>query len=100
MCAFNLGVVKAIVADVIMGYHAKNQTKQPVMRQKGNHSDFSLDEFITQTIQYHARNQNRVKIIQLNFGSFDAVPPSINILLAKQKEVSHCYNRFLLDSIV
>lgn len=91
----NSGAVKAIVADVIMGYHGKNQTKQPVMRQQNNQSDFSLDEFITQTIKYHARNTN-VKIIKLNFTSFDAVPPSISILLAKQKEVSHCFNRLLV----
>lgn len=91
----NSGAVKAIVADVIMGYHGKNQTKQPVMRQQNNQSDFSLDEFITQTIKYHARNKN-VKIIKLNFTSFDAVPPSISILLAKQKEVSHCFNRLLV----
>lgn len=94
----NSGGVKAIVADVIMGYYGKNQTKQPIIHQKNNQSDFSLDEFITQTIQFHAKNKNHAKIIKLNFGSFDAVPQSITILLAKQREVSH-YNRiaFYLD---
>lgn len=85
----NTGKAKAIVADVIMGYHGKNQIKQPIMRQKSNRSDFSLDEFIAQTIQYHLQNKNHVKIIKLNFVSLDVVPQSIDILSAKQKEVCH-----------
>lgn len=82
------GCVGAIVADVVMGYHKNNQTKKPIMRQANNKSDFSLEEFIAETInQYHTRNRNNIKIIKLNFDSFDAVPQSINTLMAKQNEV-------------
>lgn len=96
---FISGGVKAIVADVILGNHGKNQTKQPVMRQTNNQSDFSFDEFITQTIAYHVKNKNRVKIIKLNFVSLDVVPKSIDILLANQKKVRHHhYIHFYLKS--
>lgn len=57
------------------------------MRQGNNRSDFSLDEFIAETIQYHARNRNNIKIIKLNFDSFDVVPQSLSALLANQSEV-------------
>lgn len=84
---FKSGNVIAIVADVIMGFHKNNQTIKPIMRQKNNKSDFSLDEFITATIQYHGRNRRNIKIIKLNFDSIDSVTQSINILSTKQSEV-------------
>lgn len=97
MLNVKLGDVKAIVADVIMGYHGNNQTKKPIMRQTNNRSDFSLDEFLTETIQYHVRNRNNIKIIKLNFDSFDVVPQSIDILLAKQREVCFKILIFILN---
>lgn len=100
---------KAIVADVIMGTHNKKKDqdisenipiiethkkyqdkteKTPIILQEnGDTSDFSLLEFITETIEYHKKNAQNTKIIKFNFFSMEAVHESINILLDKRREV-------------
>lgn len=78
---------QAVVANVIMGYHKGSFVAEPVIDQVGTTSDFSLDEFITQTIEYHNKNAQNAKIIQLNFSTVKALRESIFILLNKRKEV-------------
>lgn len=70
-----------------MGYHKGSFEEDPVIDQIGPTSNFSLDEFMTQTIEYHNKNAQHVKIIQLNFSTTKALRKSIDILLVKQKEV-------------
>lgn len=57
------------------------------MDQKRPTSDFSLVEFITQAIEYHNKNAQNVKIIQLNFLKIKSLQQSIHILLKKHREV-------------
>jgi len=83
------GNAKAIVADVILGYHKKgdkpSEKKVPVINQdKKDESDFSLDEFITDTIEHQKTNS---KIIQLNFAALETVHDAFNVLLSKKREI-------------
>lgn len=90
------GDAQIIAGDVIIGQHTADQQYKPVMNQNGQKSDFSLKEFIGQSLSYHEiihkyYNDSRLftdKTIQLNFKSTDPVPLSIDELLLKRREVS------------
>lgn len=75
------------MADVKIGFHKGSFVEELVIDQKGPNSDFSLVEFVAQTIEYHNKNAQNVKIIQLNFLKIEPLQKSIKILLNKHREV-------------
>lgn len=77
---------------MVLGQHKKDQKpsiKTAVIQQKDNDytSDFSLLEFLIQTIEHHNKNKQNTKIIQLNLFSLESAHGAIDILLKKHREV-------------
>lgn len=72
----------------MLGYHVKDEKPSkdpiPIIFQKNEKSDFSLDEFLTEAIEHTKKGS---KIVQFNFFGIEAVIQSVNILLSKKKEV-------------
>lgn len=100
------------MAQVIMGVYTKKSLKQPesgagkepkkdggiskeatqkqlVMSQMDDSSNFSFDDFLKETIEWHnkAENENKPKTIKFNFDSIEATQNAVDVLVRKGKEV-------------
>lgn len=71
------------------GINKETAQKQLVMRQMDASSNFSFDEFLKETIEWHNKSENekKTKTIKFNFNSIDAAENTIDILARKSKEV-------------
>lgn len=106
------GDAQIITADVIMGVYVKKQTKpesaggtgkepkkdginketvqkQLVLRQMDESSNFSFDDFLKATIEWHNKSENeqKTKTIKFNFDSIEAAQNTVDILVRKGNDV-------------
>lgn len=101
------GDAQIITADVILGVYIKKSLKpenasrtdkesnkgmaqkQLVMRQMDDSSNFSFDEFLKETMEWHNKTENelKTKTIKFNFNSTEATQNAVDILVRKGSEV-------------
>lgn len=71
------------------GINKETVQKQLVMRQMDASSNFSFDDFLKETIEWHnkAENEKKTKTIKFNFNSIEAAQNTVDILARKSNEV-------------
>lgn len=75
------------------GINKETVQKQLVMRQMDDSSNFSFDDFLKETIEWHDKiangpeNENKPKTIKFNFNSTEATQHAVDILGRKAAEV-------------
>lgn len=71
------------------GINKEMVQKQLVMSQMDDSSNFSFDEFLKETIEWHNKSENegKTKTIKFNFDSIEATQNTVDVLVRKGKEV-------------
>lgn len=76
------------------GVNKEAVQKQLVMSQMDESSNFSFDDFLKETIEWHnnkTENAEKPKTIKFSFDSIEATQNAVDVLVRKGKEVCDSY---------